>query len=90
MDIYFRYASHHAGVNGFTAPGASEIMTTSTDNDDARASGTFMSDENGQGLFTFRRTNDHIHLSAMSIANMCSRISYLATFHTIVLHRSMN
>jgi len=67
----YQYASKYAGTNGFTAPGASEIMTTSSKSDAATASGSFTSDNHGEALFQFRRITHHVHLSAISIARDC-------------------
>merc|ERR1719285_1378 len=71
--IIYQYASASgfADQNGFTAPGASEIMTNTNTDDAPTASGSFTSDENGQAVFTFRKLSHHIHLSAISIANLC-------------------
>merc|ERR1719285_1460655 len=71
--IIYQYASASgfADQNGFTAPGASEIMTNTNTDDTPTASGSFTSDENGQAVFTFRKLSNHIHLSAISIANLC-------------------
>ena len=69
--LFLRFASSYAGQNGFTAPGADEVMTTSEANDEATASGTFTSDSNGEALFQFRRIAHHVHLSAISIASEC-------------------
>ena len=69
--MILRYASAQAGQNGFTAPGASEVMTNTNTDDAPTASGTFISNENGQAVFSFRKISSHVHLSAISIANLC-------------------
>merc|ERR1711953_1167384 len=68
----YQFASSFAGTNGFTAPGANEIETTTNTNDEPTASGTFISDSNGEALFQFRRMAHHVHLSGISIAATCA------------------
>jgi len=68
----YQFASLYAGTNGFTAPGANEIETTTNTNDEPTASGTFISDSNGEALFQFRRMAHHVHLSGISIAATCT------------------
>merc|ERR1712117_142607 len=49
--LIYQFASSFAGTNGFTAPGANEIETTTNTNDEPTASGTFISDSNGEHFF---------------------------------------
>ena len=83
------------GENGFTAPGANEIMTNTRNSVvEATASGTFISDENGEALFLFRKiSSNHVHLSGISIALACSSgninvltVFFCSTFNTFSTH----
>jgi len=65
----YQYASSWQTQTGFTAPGANEIFTDQQENVDPTASGSFISDANGEALFQFRRRSAHVHLSAISIAH---------------------
>ena len=55
----------------FTAPGADEIMTTSSTSEDPTASGTFISDDSGMAVFEFRQIDRMVGLSGISIAKTC-------------------
>jgi len=81
----FSYSSSNSGSNGFTAPGATEIITMSDDSHNATATGTFTSDTSGKGLFEFRRVSNQVHLSGMYIAKKCPAVdscrNIYSTFH---------
>merc|ERR1719210_1728391 len=86
----YQFASLYAGTNGFTAPGANEIETTTNTNDEPTASGTFISDSNGEALFQFRRIAPHVHLSGISIAATCTEMPTTSPSSSPTKEPSMN